>query len=125
MLEKVLIGFLCLLGATLAVMLGVIGYKVADSVNLPERSSLGKIAGKNYHPAYTSIIVVSTGRTTTSLPQYHPPRYSVCIFVDVTQEIGCSNFDRPIWHQAVPGNAVRVTYTTGRFSGGTYIRRFS
>ncbi|HEY0010459.1 MAG TPA: hypothetical protein VGB97_00925 [Candidatus Paceibacterota bacterium] len=125
MVDRLIMGVFGLLVFALVVLLGVIGYYVADSVNLPEHESSGQVSGKSYHHAYTSMVVVSTGRTTTVIPQYHPERYSICIFVDATQQIGCANYAQSTWNQVERGRMVRVAYTSGRFSGATYIGNFT
>jgi hypothetical protein len=111
--------------ATMVCMLALIVYVVGsflDSCFLKTKRAVGKIVGKDFVPAHSTMIMIFNPILKMSVPQliHHSDDWRLCIEVDGKQTWTSvlSNY----YEKVTSGDETTVDYATGRFSGRLYVK---
>lgn len=103
-----------------AVFIGAGVFYAADSWFLPRERERGSTVGKEFIPAHTTTTLVSTGKTTVPVTNYHPDRWTVTVRVGDRQDH--IDVSREYHNSAEIGKTVVAEFVNGRMSGDMYLR---
>lgn len=96
-------------------------YDFLDTNNLPEFRTQAEVMDKEFHPAHTTYMPVSTGKTRTIMPIYHPPRwYAHLKFMDETD---INEIEEDVYESIQKRDKIDVSYIEGRYSKDKKITR--
>ena len=104
----------------LVALLSILVFTAVDSWFMPTKKCSGVIISKDYKPVYSTLVPVSTGKTTTMVPQYHPESYRLKI--DIGIGIDSISVSKGFYNSADIGKEVDVLYCNGRISKSVYIK---
>lgn len=118
---EIFLGIICwflaislIVGSIIFIVWGV------DSSFLQDKNGIGIIVGKRFIPAHTTISIVSTGKTTISIPIFHPDSYRINIQVDgLNDEVAVSKY---YYDDLEMNEKVNCVYTNGRIMDSMYIK---
>ena len=98
-----------------------LSFYLIDSSFREERETSGTVMGKYYKARQVIMQPISTGKTTTLVPVTHPESWNLTI----KSEYGSDSVSvsRDFYNRCKDGTRVRVSYVTGRLSGGFYIKQ--
>lgn len=111
----VIIAFMTLLMLFLAWGLFI----VIDSAGIETQYQHAQVVDKSYHPAYTTVIMVSNGNGgMTPVTQYYPESWSATV-VYRNHSMSCS-IDQTTFHELETQSYVKAAIGSGRISGNSY-----
>lgn len=113
------LGFFGVLSIILAALIGWVIFYLIDSSFLDEQFGRGVVVGKHYESAHTSTTVIYNGKTYVPVVHNHPDDWILTI--EMRGESDHVSVESSFYNDIEIGDKVRITYTTGRFSGGLYI----
>ena len=112
-----------LLGISSFIILFMIGWGIfllLDYCFTTEETGMGIVVGRGHTAAWTQMMVVTSGKTTTIIPVYHPESWSLHIQIkDLVDSYSVDEFN---YNHVPNGEKFNCTYSLGRISHSLYIK---
>lgn len=120
-LEKSIMILVALCIFLLAYLLWMFFYWVIDFWLVPVAEGTAVVSGRRFIPAHITYTYMSTGKTTTMMPIYHPDEWRLIMKMNDgrSDSIGVSRND---YERIKDGIPCVITYKNGRLSKDIYIK---
>lgn len=102
------------------IVVGLLGFLIADIVGTKTYMGIGYVANKKYSPPYTTMEQHHSGKITTYIPVRHPEKYR--IIIRYKEQTTSEEVPPMYWHSVEIGYEIKVRYSYGRYTKSLYIK---
>lgn len=96
-------------------------FVVVDSF-LPQKHGTGRVVGKIFTPAHTTMIMMYDTATKMSIPRFISRSDDWSVTVSINGRQDNVSVSKELYNALSENSVVRAKYVIGRFSGGLYLK---